>query len=565
MKAPESDVRIVWRWGWALWKDSPVGLGVVLVLSVGSAVLLTAFPFLWQYLIDAIGTGGRATLGEVAMWLGVLGVTHCLLYIVLQGTRSFMNARIQWRARTRVFDHLSRLGEGFYRRWRTGDVVTRLTDDAGDKISWFLCSGVFRTYEALLIVVVCVAAMAWIDWTLTLWILLPLPILLGLQALAQGALGRRFLAVQQSISAINDELTSTFGGIRIVQACRLVEQARGRFDDTIEEQRRAEVSVARVMQGVLLLYGHGWQIALVALLLAGGLHVLSDDLTLGEFIAFEGLVNVLVWPMFDVGTLLSRYKQTATSLRRLDALLSEDHAPDALDDAPAGGGLDIRGAGVVAEDGVTLLEAIDVSVRPGEIVAVVGAVGSGKTTLVQALSGARESTGTRRVGLEVAVVPQDPVLLSAPLRENILLGRDGDLDDALHISRLAQDLPALSEGLDTLVGERGVTLSGGQQQRVALARALLGEPDVLLLDDATAALDADTEAAFWEGLEARIPTMATVVVTHRSATIQRADRVLVLEGGRVIQTGCHDDLIERDGAYQRIYGRIRATDRVGVP
>ena len=193
-------------------------------------------------------------------------------------------------------------------------LVTRLTDDAGDKISWFLCSGVFRTYEATLIVLACVVAMASIDWQLTLWILMPLPVLLGLQALAQDALGKRFLAVQQAISGINDELTSTFGGIRIVQACRLVAQARSRFAGQIERQEHAEVQTQRVQQGVLLLYGYGWQIALVALLLAGGLHVLGGELTLGEFITFEGLVNVLVWPMFDVGMFLSRYKQTATAL-----------------------------------------------------------------------------------------------------------------------------------------------------------------------------------------------------------------------------------------------------------
>ncbi len=560
-----SDLRVVWRWGLALWKGSPVGLGIVLVLSLGSAVLVTAFPWLWQYIVDAIGSGEAATLREIALWLALLGVSHRLLYVFLQGTRSYMNARLQWRARTVVFGHLSRLDESFYRRWRTGDVVTRLTDDAGDKISWFLCSGVFRTYEATLIVLACVVAMASIDWQLTLWILLPLPVLLGLQAFAQDALGKRFLAVQQAISGINDELTSTFGGIRIVQACRLVAQARSRFAGQIERQEHAEVQTQRVQQGVLLLYGYGWQIALVALLLAGGLHVLGEELTLGEFITFEGLVNVLIWPMFDVGMFLSRYKQTATALRRLDGLLDEAPGDEALDDPPEGGGVELRGASVISEDGATLLREVDFVVSPGEIVAVVGAVGAGKTTLVHAISGARPSSGSRRVGLELAVVPQDPVLLSAPLSENIMLGREGDLDAALRISRLEQDLPAFSEGLDTWVGERGVTLSGGQQQRMALARALVGEPDVLLLDDATAALDADTEAAFWQALEERIGGMATVVVTHRRATIQRADRVLVLEQGRIVQTGRHEDLVTQDGAYRRIYGRMEARDRVGLP
>ena len=149
--------------------------------------------------------------------------------------------------------------------------------------------------------------------------------------------------------------------------------------------------------------------------------------------------------------------------------------------------------------------------------------------------------------------------------KNILLGREvseQDLDRALQVSRLAQDLPAFPDGLDTMVGERGVKLSGGQQQRVALARALVGCPSILLLDDATAALDADTEAAFWEQLETVLPEIGAVVVTHRVATIQRADRVLVLEGGRIVQEGTHDDLIGADGAYRRVYGRYEAREKL---
>ena len=221
---------LLWRWLRVTWAGSGLELGLICLLSLVNAGLVVAFPWLWQYVVDNVrgaDTGGPS-LRELAAWMAGVGVAQFLLYNVLQGTRSIMNAKIQWRARTRVFEHLSRLDAAFYRRWRAGDLVTRLSDDGGEKISWFLCSGIFRTLEAVLVVMACLIAMASLDPVLTLWVILPLPILTVLQAAAQGALGRRYAAVQRSISGINDELEATFSGIRIVQAAGLAEAARAR-------------------------------------------------------------------------------------------------------------------------------------------------------------------------------------------------------------------------------------------------------------------------------------------------------------------------------------------------
>ncbi len=576
--APPSDASLIWRWMRFAWRESLGALAAILVLSLVNTVLVIAFPWLWQYLIDTLQSDtSTVRLKELATWMAIVGVSQSLLYVVLQGTRSVVNARISLQARRRLFDHLTALPPDFYQRWRSGDLVTRLSDDAGEKIAWFLCSGVFRTLEAGLIVLGCLVVMASIDPVMTLQVILPLPLLIAGQAAAQGALGRRYQAVQESISRINDSLTTTFSGIRIVQACHLQAPARRRFQAAAEEQRAAEVSVAVIQKSVFLMYGYGWQLAIVALLLAGGGSVLRGDISLGQFVSVEGLVMTLVWPMFDVGMFVSKYKQTSVALTRLQEILDEEAPVIPQTPAPDAADLSVRGASVVAADGTVLLCDIDLDVPAGTSLAIVGQIGSGKTILMELLAGQRPaSTGSITIGGQpqtppraagalalVGHVPQDPVLISATLQDNLLLGRQpsaADLDSALTLSRLAADLPALPDGLLTRVGERGVTLSGGQQQRLCIARALVDRPAILLLDDATAALDADTEAAFWAGVAASLPGVSVVMVTHRASTIQRADAVVVLHGGRIVQRGDHRSLLAQGGEYQRIYGQLEAAE-----
>ena len=573
--------QLIWSWMARVWRGSPLALATICVLSVGNAALVVAFPWLWQYLVDALhgGPDAAVSLETLALWMVAVGVGQTALYMVLQGTRALMNLRISWRARRQVFDHLSQLPPSFYRAWRSGDLVTRLSDDAGRKIAWFLCSGVFRTLEALLIVIACLVVMGRIDPWLTLQVVLPLPLLLLAQAAAQATLGRRFKAVQDAISEINDALTDTFSGIRVIQASRLQAAARARFRAAVARQQGAEIRAAVIQQLVFLMYGYGWQLAVVALLLAGGRSVIDGTISLGQFVSFEGFVMTLVWPMFDVGMFVSKYKQTSVALRRLQEILDAEPLAEAEGAPPPSTALSLRAASARAEDGASLLRDLDLEVPAGSTLAVVGQIGAGKTVLMQLLAGLRPlHAGTLAVGgvalqtpwpaaarRVIGYVPQDPVILSGTLRENLLLGRDASAEataDALRISRFAQDLPDLPEGMDTRVGERGVTLSGGQQQRLAIARALIGQPRILLLDDATAALDADTEAAFWQGLGAALPGVTVVMVTHRAATIQRADQIVVLDQGRVVQRGQHADLLREGGEYARIYGRLRVGEAV---
>ncbi len=566
-----ADVAVIWTWSVRVWRTRPGLLAWIVTGSLASSSLLVAFPWLWQYLIDALrDDAAPVQISELAAWMLGVGVAQVVVHFGVQAARAVGNAVVSRAARRTVVDSLVATSPDALRAWTAGELVSRLHDDAGDKVSWFLCSGVFRAWEALWVAGLCMAVMCVTEPGLAVWVVSPLPVLLVVQALSQSTLAARHRAVQRAIAATTEQVTSTFGAIRVVQACDLVETTRRRFRAATLRERDAEVRAAVVQQGIALLYQYGWQLAVGALLFFGGLKVMDGDLSLGRYVTFEALLATMVWPMFDLGTLMSRIPGVAVALRRLDAVCSLPRAAEGHAAWIEGELLVLQGMGVKA-DGVSVLDDIDLQVHPGERVAVVGPVGAGKTVLLEVVTGMRSpaagrvEVGGRPLGpggvaqphLRVATVPQEASLLTLSVLDNILLGREVGavaLDRALRVSQLDRDLPQLPNGVHARVGERGVALSGGQRQRVALARALVGTPDLLVLDDATSALDAEVEHAFWSALAMDFTTTAALLVTHRVGTLATADRIVVLQAGRVAQRGRHANLLEMPGLYRRLYG-----------
>ncbi len=591
------------KWFWRYYKRYPYVLAVLLFVTPVQAVFQVSIPRLIEFIVDYAKTGlvsqnraairiteigadlGLSTVASFALTLIVIGFIAFVLYAFVQSHRGWMNIRLEWLFRQNAFNGITLKGPNFFNRFRTGDLVTRMTDDVAEKLSWFACSGIFRLYEALIMVVFTVAMMAAIDPILTLWTAGPLPILILIFFKSSSALDRRYDKLQKNISRFNNTMEACFSGIRVVKAYAREDAQRQKFDDVACDRRAAEISAVKATTVVDSLYEYIWQFGIIIALLAGGYMVINADLSLGKLVAFIYYIVYLVFPMFDIGQFLVKSRQSAVSINRLTEL---EKVPPMVGDS---GGMALRSSieGHLSFENVDfrfpdserkIIEGITFEVEPGQTVALVGKIGSGKTWLVNMIPRLVDPTGgiikldgrdLREFRLEdlrrnIGYVPQEPVLFSDTVKNNIRFGRDEITDDvlqwAIEVSQLKHEIAGFSDGIDTRIGTRGMAISGGQKQRLALARALADKPKILVLDDCTSALDSRTEAALWERLHEVLPDMTAIVITHRPDTFERADRIFVLDEGKIVESGSHFELMDKGGLYSKIYRRYQLEEQV---
>ncbi|MCO5170488.1 MAG: ABC transporter ATP-binding protein/permease [Planctomycetes bacterium] len=579
------------RWIARAWgRHRPWVLVLVLMTAVSAGVTL-AYPLVFGRVVDELHRVVVARAAEAAtVDQGVTRVVAILLGLGLlrwvaalyPGLRAVVNAKIDLDLRERAFAAILRKGHRFFNRFRTGDVVTRLTDDIASypKIAWFCCSGLFRALDSSTRVVVCLALMVWLDARLAAWALLPVPGMVVVFVLLHHRLGRATTAQRAAASETSDHLEAAFSGVTVVQAHLAEDRMADALRAQLERRAEAEVALSRLWVLLSVFFQALNVVGQLVVVVVGGLRVIDGTLGLGEFFAFYLYLGLLLGPMMDLPNLFVTARQAFVCMERLDELEEFDRA---------GEGGACRGAAPVGEVGRLALRAVeyaypveggdvarpalrgvDLALARGERVALVGPIGGGKTTAARVLAGVitpdagqvlldgrplaeHEAASFRRA---VAFVPQDPVLFSATLRENVGFGRTTDeaaVWDALDVAGVADEVRAMPGGLDHEVGLRGRGLSGGQRQRLTIARALLGAPQVLVLDDITAALDAENEERFWRRVIARWPGLTALVVTHRLATARRMDRVVMLDEGRIVAQGRHDDLMRDVPCYRDLW------------
>ncbi len=564
--------------GWFFKRErSRYSIGLFLLIAVG--VLELAPPRLLGSAIDEIV---RGSISWSSLWryilyiIGILAVIYYITYIWMH--KLFGGANLVERLlRTRFMNHLLRMTPPFFERNRTGDLMARATNDLRSVASTAGFGMLTLTDSTVYLTVVLVAMGTLISWKLTLAAILPLPFIALAMSIYGKAVHERYTLAQDAFGDMNDQVLESVAGIRVIRAYVQERMDEKRFADITEDVFRKNLAVARMdalfeptirlCVGLSYVIGLGYGIYLV----------FHNDITLGELVSFNMYLGMMIWPMFAIGELINIMQRGSASLDRVNETL--DVPPDVQDVAQP---VPVDHPESITMKDVTFryptstvdnLSHVNLELKRGETLGVVGRTGSGKSTLLKQLlheyptgSGDILISGTRLEDIAVeqlhswiGYVPQEQILFSKSVRENIQFGKpgadDGDIMEAIRTAAFDQDLGTLSDGLDTLVGEKGIALSGGQKQRVSLARAFIGDPDILVLDDALSAVDARTEARIIDNIRRKRSGKTTLISTHRLSAVEHADRIVVLEQGRIIEEGTHNELLQTDGWYRQQYER----------
>ena len=560
-----------------------LGFGALLAKSIAGA----AWPLLLKQGVDSL-TSGQFTVASLA-WIGAAIVAVSLtkgffqywMRIQLIG----ISRDIEFDLREEIFSKLVTLGSGFYGRWRTGDIMARATNDL-NAVRMMLGPGVMYWTETMLTFALAVTVMGLTDWRLTLIALLPAPLVTWVVVHFGGKVHARFEKIQERFSDISSRVQENLAGVRVIRAYGQEQAETDRFEALNRDYLERNVKLARDTGIFYPLLEALVGVTFLLVLWAGGARLMDGRLTLGQFVMFQSYLNMLVWPLIAFGWVTNLTQRGKASLGRLVEIFAEVPSisaparPVATPD-PLAGTIEFENV-TLTHDGRRALDGVSLKICAGETVAIVGRTGAGKTSLVNLIPRLFDpSQGVVRVdGVDVrefdpaalrrqiGFVPQETFLFSTTLEENIAFGApratQAQIEQAAERAGLGRDIAGFPAGYQTMVGERGVTLSGGQKQRTAIARALLCEPRILILDDALSAVDTLTEDRILHELTALRQGRTTLLISHRVSTVRDADRIYVLDAGRVAEMGTHLGLIAQGGYYAGLHRKQMLEDELAT-
>lgn len=548
-----------------------LGIGALLMKDL----LAVASPVVIKIGVDSLTRGFNISIViQLAALLIAISLVKGLFQYWMRVILIGISRDIEYDLRNDLFSHLVELSQDFFARYRTGDIMARSTNDL-NAVRMMLGPGIMYWTETSVMLVLAVAVMARTDLRLTLIALSPAPLVSIAVIFFGRRIHARFEHIQKMFSDISSKVQENLAGVRVVRAYAQEAAEVAQFEALNKEYIRENIGLARIQGFFMPLLQALVGITFLLVLWAGGRQLLAGRITLGSFVMFNTYMGMLIWPMIAFGWVVNLMQRGTASLNRINEILHERptiarSTEAALD--PADFPSDIRFRSVFMMFGEReVLSDINLTIHSGETVAIVGHTGSGKTTLVNLIPRLFDPTaGSVEVGganlrcfdphdlrHQIGFVPQETFLFSATLAENIAWGvPDATTEQirwAAEVAGLGPDIETFPHGLETVIGERGLTLSGGQKQRTAIARAILRNPRILILDDALSSVDTVTEEKILQGLAGVMRDRTTILISHRVSTVQNADRIVVLDRGSIVEAGKHEDLQRRGGYYAELY------------
>lgn len=516
-------------------------------------------------------------------WILVTTLIAGFLTFLMRQTLIVMSRHIEFDLKNDIYEHYQKLSQSFYKKNRTGDLMNRISEDVG-KVRQYVGPAVMYSINTLIRFVVVLIQMFIISPELTLYSLLPLPILAVLIFKLSNEINIKSGIFQQNLSKLSTYTQEIFSGIRVIKAYAIEDETQKEFKNLANESKEKNMSLAKsnALIGPLMILLIG--ISNLVVIFSGGLLYINGSISdIGVIAQFILYINMLTWPIASLGWISSMIQEAKASQKRINEFLNE--VPEIVNKqknhSKIKGSIEFSNVSFTYEDtGINALKNVSFSVKKGETLAILGNTGSGKTTILSLISRLYDvdhghiyidQTPIEDLNLydlrdHVAIVPQDAFLFSDSIQNNIKFGKiDATEDEIIAVAKQAavhENIIRFKDGYKTVLGERGLTLSGGQKQRVSIARALIKKAPILLLDDSLSAVDTETEETILKNLLEFSKHTTTIIVTHRISAAKNADLILILDQGEVVQFGTHKELLNKDGYYKELHNKQLAEKEI---